>query len=50
MHPGSSVFVQIDPANVRTGNGQRDNPVRSERLLDAGRYLDMTVEVRCVRT
>jgi hypothetical protein len=31
---GSSVYVQIDPASVRTRNGQRDNNVRSERLLD----------------
>ena len=79
----SSAHVHIDPASFRTGNGQRDSAVRSERLLDAdrypvitfrsedldgpaltvrnefgvtayrgvaGRYLDMTMEVRCVRT
>lgn len=77
---GSSAYAQIAPASFRTGNGQRDDNVRSERLLDAGRYpvitfrsegvdgpaltgtltvrnvtmagryLDLTVEVRCVRT
>jgi YceI-like domain len=60
----SSAFVQIDAASFRTGNKQRDDQVRSERLLDtdrnefgvtayrgmAGRYLDMTIEARCVRT
>ncbi len=39
---GSSVYVRIDPASFRTGNGQRDSNVRSERLLDAGRYPDIT--------
>ena len=39
---GSSVYAQIDPASFRTGNGQRDNNVRSERLLDAGRYPVIT--------
>jgi len=39
---GSSVYVQIDPASFRTGNGQRDSSVRSERLLDAGRYPVIT--------
>lgn len=38
----SSVFVQIDPASFRTRNGQRDDNVRSERLLDAGRYPVVT--------
>ena len=32
--PAAIVCVQIDPASVRTRNGQRDNNVRSERLLD----------------
>ena len=35
---GSRVFVTIDPASFRTGNGQRDDNVRSGRLLDAVRY------------
>ena len=39
---GSSVHVQIDPASFRTGNGQRDDNVRSERLLDADRYPVIT--------
>jgi polyisoprenoid-binding protein YceI len=39
---GSSVYVQIDAASFRTGNEQRDSNVRSERLLDAGRYPDIT--------
>ena len=39
---GSSVFAQIGSASFRTGNGQRDNDVRSERLLDAGRYPVIT--------
>lgn len=39
---GSSVFVRIDPASFRTGNGQRDDNVRSERLLDTGRYPVIT--------
>jgi polyisoprenoid-binding protein YceI len=30
----SSVCVQLDPASFRTGNGQRDDTVRSERLLE----------------
>jgi polyisoprenoid-binding protein YceI len=34
----SSAFVQIDAASFRTGNGQRDDQVRSERLLDTERY------------
>ena len=34
--------MQIDPASFRTGNGQRDSNVRSERLLDAGRYPVIT--------
>jgi polyisoprenoid-binding protein YceI len=34
----SSAFVQIDAASFRTGNGQRDDRVRSERLLDTERY------------
>jgi len=40
--PGASVFVRIDPASFRTGNGQRDRNVRSERLLDAVRYPVIT--------
>jgi polyisoprenoid-binding protein YceI len=52
----------IRTGSFRTDNGQRDSNVRSARLLDADRYpvitfrsegmngLDMTVEVRCVRT
>jgi polyisoprenoid-binding protein YceI len=40
--PGASVFVRIDPASFRTGNGQRDSNVRSERLLDAVRYPVIT--------
>ena len=39
---GSSAYVQIDPASFRTGNEQRDSNVRSERLLDAGRYPIIT--------
>jgi polyisoprenoid-binding protein YceI len=39
---GSSVHVQIDPASCRTGNGQRDANVRSERLLGADRYSLIT--------
>ena len=39
---GARVFVRIDPASFRTGNGQRDNNVRSERLLDAARYPVIT--------
>jgi len=39
---GSSLYVQIDPASFRTGNGQRDDKVRSKRLLDAGRYPVIT--------
>jgi polyisoprenoid-binding protein YceI len=39
---GSSAFVQIDAASFRTGNGQRDDQVRSERLLDTDRYPVMT--------
>ena len=38
----SSVYVQIDPASFRTGNGQRDSNVRSEGLLDADRYPVIT--------
>jgi polyisoprenoid-binding protein YceI len=38
----SSVHVHIDPASFRTGNGQRDSTVRSERLLDADRYPVIT--------
>jgi polyisoprenoid-binding protein YceI len=34
----SSAFVQIDAASFRSGNGQRDIQVRSERLLDTERY------------
>ena len=34
--------MQIDPASFRTGNRQRDNTVRSERLLDADRYPVIT--------
>ena len=34
--------MQIDPASFRTGNGQRDNNVRSERLLDTDRYPAIT--------
>jgi polyisoprenoid-binding protein YceI len=39
---GSSVHVQIDPASFRTGNRQRDDKVRSERLLDTDRYPAIT--------
>jgi polyisoprenoid-binding protein YceI len=45
---GSSVYVQIDPASFRTGNGQRDDAVRSERLLDAGRYPVITFRSEAV--
>jgi polyisoprenoid-binding protein YceI len=38
----SSVWVHIDPASFRTGNGQRDEAVRSERLLDTDRYPVIT--------
>jgi hypothetical protein len=44
----SGVHVQIDPASFRTKNGQRDNAVRSERLLDTDRYprpRKMTVQL-----
>jgi len=34
--------VHLDPASFRTGNGQRDANVRSERLLDADRYPVIT--------
>ena len=39
---GSNVYVRIDPASFRTGNGQRDDKVRSERLLDVIRYPVIT--------
>ena len=39
---GSGVYVQIDPASFRTGNGQRDDNVRSEGLLDTDRYPVIT--------
>ncbi len=39
---GSRINVQIDAASFRTGNGQRDNNVRSERLLDAGQFPVIT--------
>jgi polyisoprenoid-binding protein YceI len=42
--------ARIGTASFRTGNEQRDSNVRSERRLDAGRYLDITAEVRCTRT
>jgi polyisoprenoid-binding protein YceI len=38
----SSAFVQIDAASFRTGNGQRDDQVRSERFLDTDRYPVIT--------
>ena len=38
----SSAFVQIDAASFRTGNEQRDDQVRSERLLDTERYPVIT--------
>jgi polyisoprenoid-binding protein YceI len=38
----SSAFVQIDAASFRTGNGQRDDQVRSDRLLDTDRYPAIT--------
>jgi polyisoprenoid-binding protein YceI len=38
----SSAFVQIDAASFRSGNGQRDIQVRSERLLDTDRYPVIT--------
>jgi polyisoprenoid-binding protein YceI len=38
----SSAFVQIDAASFRTGNGQRDDQVRLERLLDTERYPVIT--------
>ena len=38
----SSAFVQVDAASFRTGNGQRDDQVRSERLLDTERYPVIT--------
>ncbi len=39
---GSSVYVHVDPASFRTGNGQRDGKVCSERLLDTDRYPVIT--------
>lgn len=39
---GSSIYAEIDTASFRTGNEQRDSKVRSERLLDAGRYPVIT--------
>ena len=39
---GSTVYVRIDPASFRTGNGQRDDKVRSERLLDVIQYPVIT--------
>ena len=38
----SCVHVHIDPATFRTGNRQRDDNVRSERLLDTDRYPVIT--------
>ena len=38
----SSAFVQIDAASFRTGHGQRDDQVCSERLLDTDRYPVIT--------
>jgi polyisoprenoid-binding protein YceI len=38
----SSIHAEIDTASFRTGNGQRDATVRSERLLDVGRYPAIT--------
>ncbi len=35
---GSRIRVEIDAASFRTGNGARDNSVRSARFLDAGRH------------
>lgn len=40
----SSAFVQIDAASFRTGNRQRDDQVRSERLLDTDRYPVITFQ------
>jgi polyisoprenoid-binding protein YceI len=37
----SSVQVEIDTASFHTGNGQRDQDVRSARFLDADRYPSM---------
>jgi polyisoprenoid-binding protein YceI len=34
----SRIRVEIDAASFRTGNGARDDSVRSERFLDAGRH------------
>jgi polyisoprenoid-binding protein YceI len=39
---GSNVYVRIDPVSFRTGNGQRDDKVRSEHLLDVIRYPVIT--------
>jgi len=44
----SRVFVQLDPASFRTGNAQRDKAVRSQRLLDAGRYPVITFRSEAV--
>ena len=38
----SGIYAEIDPASFRTGNGQRDDTVRSERLLDTERYPIIT--------
>jgi polyisoprenoid-binding protein YceI len=35
---GSAAYAEIEAASFRTGNGQRDEAVRSARLLDAGRH------------
>src|SRR5262249_33376765 len=40
----SSAFVQLDAASFRTGNRQRDDQVRSERLLDTDPYPVMTFQ------
>jgi polyisoprenoid-binding protein YceI len=40
----SSAFVQIDAASFRSGNGQRDDQVCSERLLDTDRYPVITFQ------
>jgi polyisoprenoid-binding protein YceI len=39
---GSSVQVEIDTTSFDTGNGRRDEDVRSSRFLDTERYPSMT--------
>jgi polyisoprenoid-binding protein YceI len=46
----SVVYVEIDAASFRTGNRQRDDKVRSARLLDAGRHPVITFTSEHIET